>query len=74
MMARSTTSGDLEWPLVAEVLYTARICPIKYYKQRRQDNVAAQVARRLIYELCMKAEIIPGTIRFMWWWDQDVGW
>ena len=52
MMARRTTSGEWEWPLMAEVLDTDGILKIKEYIQRRRVTIAAQVACRPIYELC----------------------
>ena len=72
--ARRTATGKCEWPPLAEALENAGLCPIKEYIQQIQDTVAAQVACRSIYYLCTGEERIPGTSRFMKWWEQDVGW
>ena len=58
--ARRRRSGEWQWPPVSEALDTAA-------------TVSAQVACWPIYDLCTGEERMPGTIRFMWWWDQDVG-
>ena len=68
------TSGEWECPPVDEGLDIYRLCPIKEYIQQSQDTVAAQVACRSIYYLCTGEVRIPGTSRFMKWWEQDVGW
>ena len=73
MTAQSTMSGEWEYPLVDEALDTAAIWPIKEYIQRRQATVAVKVACRIIYELYIGAEKIPGSSRFMRWWDWDLG-
>ena len=70
---RRTAIGEWEWSLVAEALEAAGLWTIKEYIQLRQVTVAAQVDCRTIYELCMGAERMPVTSRFMYWWDQDVG-
>ena len=56
-----------------EALNTAGIWKIKDYIQHRQDTVGAKVACRPIYELCPGAERVPGTSKFVHWWEQDVG-
>ena len=73
IMAHRTTGGEREWPLVAEALETSGLCPIKEYIKWRQDTVEAQVACWTIYELCTGSGWMPGTSKFMWWWEHDVG-
>ena len=70
------SAGDVGWecPPVEQDLDVKGIWTIKYYIQRLQDNIAAHIINRPIYELCMGAETMPGSRRFMRWWDQDVGW
>ena len=34
----------------------------------------AHVACHPIYELCKGGDRMPGTSKFMWWWDPDMGW
>ena len=53
IMAQHMTSGEWERPSVADTLETAGIWKIKDYIQRRQATIAAQVAYRPIYELCI---------------------
>ena len=67
MTARRMTSGEWEWPPVAEGMDTAEIWPIKEFLQRSQNTVATQVACQSIYEMCMGADSIPVISRFMWW-------
>ena len=43
------------------------------YTQCRQANTSAQVAFRLVYEMCMGEESIPGSGKDIWWRYQDVG-
>ena len=70
---RRVTSGEWEWPPVAEVLEISGLWTIKEYIHLRQATVAAQVDCWIIYELCTGAERIPGTNKFMWCWYKDVG-
>ena len=58
---------------MADALETAGLWTIKEYIQQTQANIVAQVVFRSIYEICTREERIPGDIRFMRWWDQDVG-
>ena len=51
---------EWKWPLVDESLETAGSCPIKEYIQQRQDIIAAQVACRPIYELCIGTDRMLG--------------
>ena len=46
--------------------------PTGEYIRRRQAIIAEEVACRYIYEICVKAERMPGTIRMVRLWDQDV--
>ena len=55
IMAQLTTGGEWDWYPVAEALETSGICPIKEYIQQRQDTVAAQVACRTTYKMCVGA-------------------
>ena len=56
-----------------DALDTAGLWPIKEYIQWRQATIVVQVACWIIYEMCMGADTIPGNIRCMRWWYQDVG-
>ena len=42
------------------------------YIKRWQATIVEKVACHLIYELCVKAEWMPGMSRMLRWWDQDV--
>ena len=46
--------------------------PIRECIRRRKANIAEEVAFCPIYELCFKAERMPGTSWMVIWWDQDV--
>ena len=50
----------------------AGLHPIREYIRRRQETIAENVTLCPIYELCVKEERIPGTIRMVRWWYQDV--
>ena len=52
MMYRRADNGEWEYPLVDDAMESAGLCLIKEYIQRRQATIAAQVACRIIYELC----------------------
>ena len=58
---------------MADALETTEIWQIKESIQRRQGNIATQVACWTIYDMCMVEDMMPGDSRFMRWWDQDVG-
>ena len=73
MTARRTTSEEWEWTPVAEALENSGIWTIKEYIQQRQETLVAKVACWPIYGLCTGLKRIMVTIRFMWWWEQDVG-
>ena len=73
MIVRRTTIREWERPLVAEALETAELWTIKEYIHQRQAAVVGQVVCWTIYELCTGAEGMPGTSKFMRWWEQDVG-
>ena len=51
MMSWCKISRELEWPPMAEDLWTPGLCPINEYIQQRQTTVAVQVAWRPLYEL-----------------------
>ena len=53
-------------------MYGAVLHTIRDYIRIRQSNIAEKLAYRPIYELCAKADQMPGTSRMMSWWDQDV--
>ena len=57
--------GEWVCPPVTNALETTGIWPIKEYIQRRYTTIAAQVGFRIIYDMCMGAERILGSIRFM---------
>ena len=57
------SAEDLE----AEVLW-----PMKEYIRRWQDTIVYYILNHPIYELCTGAENIPGSRRFLRWWDQDL--
>ena len=42
------------------------------YIPRRHVTTAKKVACRPIYEICVEAEWMSGTIRMVRWWDQDM--
>ena len=48
------------------------LLPIGEYIRRQQATISEKVDRCPIYELCDKAELIPGTRRLVRWWGQDV--
>ena len=51
---------------------TARLHPIREYIRRRQAKIEYKLACLPIYELCAEAEWMPGKIRMMIWWNQEV--
>ena len=53
-------------------LETAGLHPIREYIRRRNANIAEKVSCRPIYDLCAKAERMPGMIHMMRCWYQDV--
>ena len=73
MTAWREEEGEWEYPLVDDAMEYAGMRLIKEYIHRRQATIAAQVARWLIYELCMGSERMMGSSWIMRWWDQDVG-
>ena len=72
MTATRGAGGEWEYYLVASAMDAAGIHPIGKYTMRRKMTIAKKVACLPIYELCVKAERILGTIRMVRWWDQDV--
>ena len=59
-------------PPVVALMEAAGLQPIGEYIMRRQATIAEKLACRPIYELCVKAERMSGTIWRVIWWDQDV--
>ena len=55
-----------------ESLKGAGMWPMKEYIRRRQATIAEYIANRPIYELCTGSERMPGSSRFLRWWDQDI--
>ena len=47
---------------------------MKEYIWILQDTIAEYITNRPIYELCTGADQIPGPVRFMRLWDQDLNW
>ena len=56
-----------------DALDIAGIWPIKEYTQTRQATIVEQLYFWTIYEMCMGADRMTGSIRFMRWWYQYVG-
>ena len=48
------------------------LLPIREYTRRLQVTIAENLVCQPIYELCVKAERMTGTIWMVMWWDQDV--
>ena len=61
-----------EWSLVAEALEAAGLCPMKECIWRRKATIVEYIPNCQIYKLCMGADRIPGSSRFMRLWDQDL--
>ena len=55
---------------MAEALEGAGMWKIKEYIQRHKAVITDYTVNNPIYEMCMGSERIPGSSRFMWWWDQ----
>ena len=72
MEAWQVGEGGWEWLLVVEALEATGMCPMKDFICRRKDTIEEHIANHPIYELCMGAEKIPGSISVIWWWDQDL--
>ena len=72
MIAKCRAGREWEYPLVEEAMEGAGLHPIRVYIKRRHTTIAERVACRPVYELCMESEWMPGTIRLVQWWDQDV--
>ena len=53
---------------MAEALEATGLWTIKEYIRRRQATIAEYITNRPIYELCMGAERMPGSNRFIQWW------
>ena len=50
----------------------AGIYSIREYIRRHQETISENVDCLPIYELCVKADRIPGMSQMVIWWDQDV--
>ena len=48
------------------------IWSMKDHIQIRKATITEYIANCPVYELCTGAEQIPGLIRFMYWWVQDI--
>ena len=72
MTAKRGTGREWGYPSLVEAMEAADIHPIWAYIRRRQAKIAERVACRPIYELCMEADQMPGTIQLVRWWEQDV--
>ena len=72
MMETRGAGREWEYPSVVAAMEAAGLHPIREYSRRRQAALEEKVACRLIYALCAKAEWMPGTIRMVRWWDQEV--
>ena len=64
MTATCGVGGECEYPLV-ESMDSSGLHPIREYSRRRQETIAVKVSCRLIYEICAKADRMPGTSRMM---------
>ena len=72
MTAKHGAGREWEYPSVVAEMEDAGLHTIMDYIRRRQATTAERAACRPIYELCIKAEWMPGTSCRMRWWDQDV--
>ena len=64
--------GEWEYPSVDVAIEATILHPIGEYIKRRQETLAEQVACQSIYELCVDAERMPGKIRMVIWWEQEL--
>ena len=55
-----------------ESMEGAGLRPIGEYIRRRQADISERADFRPIYDIYTEAERMPGTIRTIKWWDQDV--
>ena len=69
--AQRDNDGGWEWDLMEVALQAIGVWPMMEYVWRRQATSADYVAGRPIYKLCTGSERMEGSIRFMWWWDQE---
>ena len=44
---------------------------VETYVSRRQNTVSQYIGTRAIMELCLLAEIRPGTRVSNWWWERE---
>ena len=59
-------------PPVVAAMEAAGLHTVREYIRRKHATIVEKAAFRLVYELCVEAERLPGTIRMVRWWDQDV--
>ena len=62
---------EWEYQAVEEAMDAEGLHPIGLYIKRRQTTIVDRVACHPIYELCTKAERMPGTIQMVHCWYQD---
>ena len=72
MTATCGEGGEWDYPLVVTAMEAAGLHTIRDYTRRQQATIAGKMACRPIYELCAEAERMPGTIRMVILWYQDV--
>ena len=70
--AKFGVGWEWEYPLVVTAMESTGLHPIRYYIKRLQATIAEKLAFHPIYKICVKAEWMPGTIRMVIWWDQDM--
>ena len=63
--AKRGSVGEWENTSVVEAMEAAGLHPIEVYIRRRKATIEERVACRPIYELCTKAQQMPGTIRLV---------
>ena len=69
MTAKRGAGKEWEYPAVEEVMESVGLHPIGVYIKRLQTTMDERVAFREVYTFCTEAEIMPGTIRMVRWWD-----
>ena len=68
MTEKCGAGREWEYPAVEEAMDSEGILPIRVYIKRRQTTIAERLSCWYVYELCMEAERIPGTIWMVRWW------
>ena len=69
MTAKRGAGKEWEYPAVEEVMESVGLHPIGVYIKRLRTTMDDRVAFREVYTFCTEAEIMPGTIRMVRWWD-----